>query len=88
MKGVVLSMIKIFICPKCYNFRMVSRKPSAECYHCDAHLVKTELEYTTYMDMSEGERNNFKENFKNRMLSYNDKLRDLFAVEKQEKPVR
>lgn len=75
-------MIKIFICPKCYNFRMVSRKPRAECYHCDTMLVKTDIEYSTYMNMSEEERNTFKENYKNRMMAYNDKIHDLFASEK------
>lgn len=73
-------MIKIFICPNCYNFRMVSRKPSAECYHCDAILDKTEIEYSTYMNMSEEERNKFKENYRNRMMAYNEKLHDLFTA--------
>ena len=25
-------MLRIFICPKCYNYRIVSRKPDAICF--------------------------------------------------------
>ncbi len=67
-------MLRIFICPKCYNFRMVSRKPAAICFHCGAKLEKTELDYNEYIHMTEQDRNTYKENYKKRMLKYHEKL--------------
>lgn len=67
-------MLKIYICPKCYNFRMVSRKPDAICFHCGMTLQLCDLEYGAYMNMTEDERNEYKDNFKKRMLMYNEKL--------------
>lgn len=67
-------MLKIFICPKCYNFRMVSRKPDALCLHCGTHLDHCELEYVEFMDMSEKQRELFKEKYKKRLMLYRDKL--------------
>lgn len=71
-------MIRIYICPECYNFRMVSRKPDAVCYHCGSALKKCEdLEYVEYMNMTEEERNIFKEKYKNRIMRYQDKMNAL-----------
>ncbi len=67
-------MLKIYICPKCYNFRIVSRKPDAICFHCGMKLEHCDLDYATYMNMSEEERNEFRNNLKKRMLSYREKL--------------
>lgn len=67
-------MLRIYICPKCYNFRMVSRKPDAICFHCGDRLEQTDIEYGAYMNMTENERNTYRENFKKRMLMYKDKL--------------
>jgi hypothetical protein len=67
-------MLRIYICPKCFNIRMVSRKPDAICFHCGSTLNKCDLEYGAYMNMTEIDRNTYKENYKNRMLLYNDKM--------------
>ena len=77
-KGVCANMLRIFICPGCYNFRIVSRKPDAVCFHCGTTLEKSELEYTTYMNMSETERDDYKENYKKRIKIYSEKLNVLF----------
>lgn len=67
-------MLKIYICPKCYNIRMVSRKPDAICFHCGSVLELSDLEYGAYMNMTENERNEYKANYKSRMLDYNNKM--------------
>ncbi len=74
-------MLRIYICPECYNFRMVSRKPDAICFHCGSVLEKCDLEYATYMNMTEEDRNSYKEDFKNRMKLYHEKMDDLFHEE-------
>ena len=66
-------MLHIFICPKCFNFRIVSRKPDAICFHCGARLYKSDIDYIEYIDMSEQERDKYKESFINRMKLYQDK---------------
>ena len=53
---------------------MVSRKPDAICFHCGSTLEKCELEYATYMNMTEVDRNIYKDNYKKRMLLYGDKM--------------
>lgn len=77
-------MLRIYICPKCFNFRMVSRKPSAICFHCGNTLTLCDLEYSRYMNMTEDERNIYKENFKKRMMHYNDKLMQLKSKNKDD----
>ena len=67
-------MLRIFICPKCYNYRIVSRKPDAICFHCGATLHKSDLDYVEFIDMSEQERAKYKEKFINRMKSFQDKI--------------
>jgi len=63
-------MLHIFICPKCFNFRIVSRKPDAVCFHCGARLFRSDIDYIEYIDMSEQEREKYKEDFVSRMKSY------------------
>lgn len=75
-------MIRIFICPKCYNFRMVSRRPDAICFHCGAKLEKTDIDYSKYIYMDEQERNTYRENYKKRILTYNEKLNKMFQENK------
>lgn len=70
-------MLRIYICPKCYNFRMVSRKPDAVCFHCGSTLEKSELEYVEFMNMTEEERNTYKQSYKNRMQLYHDKIEQM-----------
>jgi hypothetical protein len=53
---------------------MVSRKPDAVCFHCGTILEQCDLEYVDYMNMTENERNDYKQNFKNRLTTYNEKL--------------
>ncbi len=67
-------MLRIYICPKCYNFRMVSRKPDAICFHCGTTLMNCDVKYETYINMSEEERNRLKDDFKLRMAAYNEKM--------------
>lgn len=67
-------MLRIYICPKCYNFRMVSRKPDAICFHCGGTLDKSDIEYSTYMNMTEDARNDYRENYKKRMKLYQNKM--------------
>jgi len=64
-------MLRIYICPECYNFRMVSRKTDANCFHCGATLVKCDLDYSTFMNMSEAERITFKNNYSNSFNIHN-----------------
>ncbi len=71
-------MLRIYICPKCYNYRMVSRKPDAVCFHCGSTLDKCELEYIEFMNMTEEQRINYKENYKSRIQLYRDKMEALF----------
>jgi hypothetical protein len=71
-------MLRIYICPNCYNFRMVSRKPDAICFHCGTTLEKCDINYVTYMNMTEEDRNTFKDNYKLRMSLYHDKVKGLY----------
>ncbi len=67
-------MLRIYICPICYNFRMVSRKTDAVCLHCGTTLNKCELEYGAFMNMTEIDRDEFKQDYRKRMLLYSEKL--------------
>lgn len=75
-------MLRIYICPKCFNYRMVSRKPDAVCFHCGFALEKSEIEYVEFMNMTEEERNTYKENYKNRMQLYQDKMDQMLQEQK------
>ncbi|MDI9509772.1 MAG: DNA-directed RNA polymerase subunit M [Bacillota bacterium] len=72
-------MLHIFLCPKCFNYRIVSRKPDAICFHCGATLYKSDIDYVEYIDMSEQERERYKENFINRMKMFQDKVETMFS---------
>jgi hypothetical protein len=72
-------MLHIFLCPKCFNYRIVSRKPDAICFHCGARLHKSDIDYVEYIDMSEQERAKYKEGFINRMKVYQDKVDTIFT---------
>lgn len=67
-------MLRIYICPQCYNFRMVSRKLDAICFHCGTKLMRCDVEYVDYMEMSEKERNGYRERFIERMKQYRGKI--------------
>jgi hypothetical protein len=69
-------MLRIYICPNCYNLRMVSRKPDAICFHCGEVLERCDVNYETYMNMSELERNELKNNFKARMTAYHEQMKN------------
>jgi hypothetical protein len=71
-------MLKIYICPKCFNFRIVSRKPDAICFHCGMRLEQCELQYGTYMNMTEEERYEYKTDFISRMKLYQEKMNSLY----------
>lgn len=71
-------MLRIYICPKCYNFRMVSRKPDAICLHCGTVLDQIDMKYGDYMNMTEQDRKEFKDNYKKRMMLYKDRYRKIY----------
>lgn len=77
-------MLKIYICPECYNYRMVSRKPDAICLHCGTKLEKCDFEYGAYMKMTENERDEYRENYKKRMLAYGEKIFKVHSKENSE----
>jgi hypothetical protein len=53
---------------------MVSRKPDAICLHCGTVLDKCEINYGEFMNMTEENRNEFKENYKKRLMLYAEKM--------------
>ena len=61
-------MLRIYICPSCYNLRMVSRKPDAICFHCGTTLELINVDYETYVNMTEEERFNLKNDYKLKMM--------------------
>ena len=67
-------MLHIFLCPKCFNYRIVSRKPDAICFHCGATVYKSDIDYVEYIDMSEQERERYKEKFIGRMKLFQEKV--------------
>jgi hypothetical protein len=69
-----VNMLHIFLCPKCFNYRIVSRKPDAICFHCGATLLKSDIDYVEYIDMSEQEREKYRESFIKRMKSFQNKM--------------
>ncbi|MBP1756520.1 MAG: hypothetical protein H6Q59_2918 [Firmicutes bacterium] len=69
-------MLRIYICPNCYNFRMVSRKPDAICFHCGTVLESCDVNYDTYMNMSEADRSELKNKYKIRMSQANEIIKD------------
>lgn len=74
-------MLRIYICPQCYNFRMVSRKPDAICFHCGAMLDICDIEYSVFVNMQEEERNEFREKYKIRILEYQRKANIINQME-------
>lgn len=79
------NMLQIFICPKCFNYRIVSRKPEAFCFHCGVKLFNSGIGYNEYTEMSEKERERYKQRFINRMLRYQDKIASMFKEEDTDK---
>ncbi len=75
-------MLRIYICPKCFNFRMVSRKPDAICLHCGSILSKCEIDYQAYVNMNENDRKEYKENYINRMRLYHENLNQVQSVKR------
>lgn len=74
-----VNMLHIFLCPKCFNYRIVSRKPDAICFHCGATLLKSDIDYVEYIDMSEQEREKYRESFIKRMKSFQNKMDTMFS---------
>ncbi len=77
-------MLKIYICPECYNYRMVSRKPDAICLHCGERLEQCDFDYGVYINMTENERNEYREKYKKRMLAYGEKVLEVQSKESSE----
>ena len=57
-------MLKIFICPECYNIRMVSKRPNAVCLHCNEPLLACDLDYSEYILLTPEEREMYKAVYK------------------------
>lgn len=72
-------MLTIFICPKCFNYRIVSRKPDATCFHCGAILFKSDIDFLDYVDMSEDERDKYKKRFIKRIKGYQERTNDILS---------
>jgi hypothetical protein len=53
---------------------MVSKKPDAICFHCGEILEKCDIEYNAYINMTEEDRNKYRENYKSRIKLYHEKL--------------
>jgi hypothetical protein len=53
---------------------MVSRRPDAICFHCGAVLERCDVNYETYMNMTEVERSDMKNNYKARMTAYQNQM--------------
>lgn len=66
-------MLHIYICPNCYNLRMVSRKPDAICFHCGTTLQLVDVDYETYVNMAEDERVLLKNKMKESIIKNKDK---------------
>lgn len=60
---------------------MVSRKPDAICLHCGTRLDQCEVEYGAFINMTEYDRNEYRENYKIRMLQYTEKLLKIRSIE-------
>lgn len=76
-------MLRIFICPKCFNFRIVSRKPDATCFHCGSRLHKSDLDYVDYIGMSLQERLKYKEKFIERMKMIKENVDNLYTEQEE-----
>lgn len=61
---------------------MVSRKPDAICLHCGTRLDKCDVEYTDYIDMSEKQRDVYKEKYKQRIQLYFEKIDEVIQRRK------
>lgn len=59
-------MLKVYICPICYNFRLVSKRSKADCLHCNHSLLPCSITYVTYSNLSEEERGQYKAYWKMR----------------------
>lgn len=61
---------------------MVSRKPDAICLHCGTRLDQCDVEYTDYIDMSEKQRDVYKEKYKQRIQLYFEKIDEVIQRRK------
>lgn len=67
-------MLRVYICPKCFNFRMVSKRPDAICLHCGNELDICDIAYIDYINMNQKKRNEFRENYKKRVMLYAERM--------------
>lgn len=61
-------MLKIYICPNCYNFRMISKKNNAICLHCLGELKACKISYDDFSNMNESEREKLRKELKFKLL--------------------
>lgn len=55
---------------------MVSKKTDAVCLHCGNVLDICDIDYMDYINMTEKKRNEFRENYKKRVMFYTEKMFD------------
>jgi len=55
---------------------MVSKRPDAVCLHCGTALDICDIDYIDYINMTEKKRNEFRENYKKRIMLYAEKMFD------------
>lgn len=49
-------MMKVYLCPECGVFRIVSRRKQVECLNCGAVMAPAKLDFLEYTELSPGER--------------------------------
>lgn len=56
-KGMGITMLKLYLCPKCNSLRVTSRRKQVVCYSCDdSPMYLTDLDFVVYSEMAAGER--------------------------------
>jgi len=53
---------------------MVSKRPDAICLHCGNELDICDIAYIDYINMNQKKRNEFRENYKKRVMLYAEKM--------------
>lgn len=62
-------MLKVYICPTCYNFRLVSKRSKAYCLHCNHSLVPCNMTYVTYSNLNDEERGQYRAYLKTKKIN-------------------
>lgn len=49
-------MMKVYLCPKCGNIRIVSRRKQVECLRCGEQMLLDKMDFLEYTEKSQEER--------------------------------